>query len=95
MANYVKSFRVSVPDQVSSFAIPNLKRAGYEKKIVIKNTSAATTMRFNFENDGNDHYITLAPGATSVVFGGLHGGELIYTDGVGGAVTAEVLIWEE
>lgn len=98
MASYAKAVRVNIPDAITSFVIPNLKRAGAEKKIIIKNVGTglfANTLRFNFEGDGVSNYITLAPGERSEIFGGLRGGETVYTDGVNGSTTAEILIWEE
>jgi hypothetical protein len=97
MAN-VKAIRTIIPDQITSFVIPILRRSGFSKKIIIKNVSAGlipNSIRFNFNDDGAGNYWTLAPGESSPVFSGLRSGDSVNTDGVSGSGTAEILVWEE
>lgn len=91
----IRSFRINVTDAPSSFTVPNLNRPGFGKKLWIRNTSALISVRFAFPGDNANDYITVGPGESTPVFSGLIGGESVTTDGVGGAATVEVLIWEE
>lgn len=94
MAN-IRAYRISVPDAESTITIPSIGQASRIKKCVVKNVGVLNPMRISFSDDSPGNYWTLAPGAETPVFGGLRAGDVVITDGVGGATTMEVLIWEE
>lgn len=90
----IQVYRVSVPDAVNTIVVPNLKNGGFYKNFVIKNIGALVSCRVNFDGDPNN-YITLSPGASTPVMKGLRGGDLVYTDGIAGSTTLEVIVWED
>jgi hypothetical protein len=94
--SFISSYRLTTPDSVTSFTVPNLKRPGIEKNFIIKNTSAilGRNVRINFEGDGSTNYITLGPGESTPTLRGLGGGDIVYLDGVSGSVTVEIIMWE-
>lgn len=91
----IEVYRVTIPNPVSSFTIPSLTRPGIPKKFYIRNKDSLNSLRITFKENEQNNYIQIAPGEQTPVLGGLRGGEKIYTDGVGGDVTTEFVIWEE
>jgi hypothetical protein len=82
-----RCLRVSIPDAVTSFQVP-----ADVTYIQIKNVGLLNSMRFNADGD-DTHYRTLVPGGESPSMRVLPG-TTIYTDGVLGATTAEIILWD-
>jgi len=95
----IACFRVTIPDAPSTITIPSLGNPNLPKKVIVRNVGTglfANAFRFNFPGDSSSNYIELAPStAYPHPIGGLRGGEVINTDGIGGSAQIEIVIWEE
>jgi hypothetical protein len=92
----INCYRISVPNEVNSFVMPDLSRPGFTKKFLFRNIGALVSLKIAFPGDDIDtDYITLSPGESTDILGGLKGGEEITTDGISGSATAELIVWEE
>lgn len=83
--------RLTVPDAVTSFAIPS----GIEW-VLIRNATGGITpndIRINFDDDSASNYATLIAGAAYTGPIRVAGGRVLNTDGVGGSATLEVIAW--
>ena len=82
--NLVK--RLSIPDAVTSFQIPN------NISWVLLRNAGANNLKFNFDNSAT-HYFTIEAGKTLPGAIQIPGGSTIYADGIGGDTILEVVAW--
>lgn len=84
-----RTIRTTIPDAITEFVIPDGVRWIY-----LKNVSLLNSIRINFEGDGASNYLTIAAGGDFPQAMDVRPGQKMYTDGVGGSATAEILMWD-
>lgn len=82
-----KVYRVSVPDQANSIAIPS-----DVSNVILRNASTTISVRFNFDSDSASDYFTLTPGEMTPAFE-VKNGKTLNTDGINGSAVLEIITW--
>lgn len=78
--------RMSIPDESANITI-----AEDITQIIIKN-AGAVDLTVNVDSETPSNYLTLKPDEFSPTLT-VHGGLVMYLDGVGGSTTAEIICW--